>query len=221
MTAPTKESVLKNIQKNYGVGESAAASMLAYHNKFSRLLNRIGTEAAVADSGGFETKQGTISSVAEMVSDLAPSVFSSFASLVHHGAHAVEEHSQQNLSGKISQLNPTANPALWCQFTRELADSACIEKKDRLKALDVEHAEILAAKDVARIKKELLTNPDLPEISNQAELIGTKTSETINKDLIKALTEVAKDEHSRTGNHSHSMVDMISRRQHKEEEETH
>lgn len=217
MTAATKKSVLESIQKTHGVDFSGASSMLAYHNELSRLLNRIGTEAVVADSGGFETKQGTVSRVAEIASGLAPSVFSSFASLVHHGVHAAEEHYQQNLSDKISRLNPTANPQLWCQFTRELTDSACIEKKDRLKALDAEHSKTLAAKDFERIKKELLTSPDLPEISNQAELIGTKNPETINKDLINALTAVVKDEHSRTEVGHRSMLDMISRKLQKEE----
>lgn len=219
--SPTKESTLLKIEERYSVDRSTAEAMLAYHNAFSRAFNKIGTEAAVADTGGFETKQGMISGTAEVIADLVPvSIFSSISSIVQHGAHAAEESSQKTLSDKISQLNPTGNTELWCRFTRELADSATVEKIARSsKAIDPEHAELLAKKDVAKIKNELLhSKEDLPEISDQTELIGTDAKESINQDLIKTLTKVAKSDHHQEEHHHHSMVEMISNQTHRSRE---
>jgi hypothetical protein len=137
-------------------------------------LNKLQTSAQVLNSGNFESKNGPLSTAADLlskISSLVPVIgqpASAVFSLASFGAKQLENARAQAAAEEILAVS-CGDSTNWNTLTKELSRELGTQRTKDLKNSDKEDAKKLAKADLAKIVAKILTG-DLPNIEHRQDL---------------------------------------------------
>ena len=151
-----------------------AKSVVTYRCAIWTELNKLQTSAQVLDSGNFESKNGPLSTAADLlskISSLVPVIgqpASAVFSLAGFGAKQLENINEKAAAEKILALS-WADSTEWNSLTKQLSRELGNHGAEELRNLDRKSAEKLAKADLAKIVAKILTG-NLPNIEKEQDL---------------------------------------------------
>lgn len=134
-------SLHKKIAQNFGVTESQAKSLIAYHYGLSAVLNN--EHAAMTVAKRVELKASTAAEIGTVAAGglgAIPFVGELAASAATAAIKAGDRAYQMEKIKNFSHFSPRGDQSEWCGFTRDVADHAVMALVDKIKGMSEEEA---------------------------------------------------------------------------------
>lgn len=153
----TRTSVVAKLCEEYGVDKETALGMIEYDKETRSHLNRIGTLAAVSNTGKFQFQDGIASTVADTVKEgsqaipVVGSIVSFIAHLATLGIRKLEAHSIEKDVAEVNKMNPSGDQNDWCSFTKDLSADMVARRIEQIRGKSREEIKQLAKKDSASV----------------------------------------------------------------------
>ena len=167
-------------------------ALAKYRQTIRTELNKLQTSAQILDSGNFESKNGPVSSAADLLSKISSLVpvfgqpASAVFSLAGFGAKQFENANAKAAAKKILEVS-CGDSTDWNSLTKKLSRELGDYKTEELRKLNKEDVKKLAKADLAKIVTKILTG-DLQNIEGEQNIFEALKTAAIAPSPLTKLT---------------------------------